>query len=105
MSKRITWILACSVLGSIFSFNVQAFPVSSAPEQVTATDVVPVRGLCGLGFHRSAYGYCVRNGTPYVYPPPPVYAPPVYAPPAVYYAPRACAYGYHLGPYGRCYPY
>jgi hypothetical protein len=92
MSKNIASILAFGLLGSIFSFNVQAFPLSSPPPQVAAPEITLVRGFCGIGFHR-AYGYCVRNGTPYVYPPPVVVAPVV------------CPYGYQLGPYGRCYPY
>lgn len=84
------------MLGSIFSLSAHAFPVSSAPEQVAVPGITLVRGFCGLGFHRSPHGYCVRNG---------VYAPVVVAPPPVVVAPPVCPYGYHLGPYGRCYPY
>ncbi len=100
MSKKLALILGCTLLGSLLSFNSQAFPTSSAPAQVATPNVMLVRGLCGLGFRRGPYGYCVRNGTPYVYAPPVVVAPP-----AVVVAPRVCPYGYHLGPYGRCYPY
>jgi hypothetical protein len=96
MSKRTAAIVACAVLGSIFSFDVQAFPVASAPALSAAPDVMQVRGFCGLGFHR-AYGYCVRNGTPYVAPPMMV------APPMV--APAVCPFGYYFGPYGRCLHY
>lgn len=94
MSKRSALALVCSLLGSIFSLNGQALAVSSPPEHAGTLDVMPVRDFCGLGLHRSAYGYCVPNGTPYVYAPPVVVAPLVVA--------RACPYGYHLGPYGRC---
>ncbi len=116
MSKKFVRILACSLLGLVFPFNVQAFPVLSATEQVLAPDVTLVRGFCGLGFHRGPYGHCVRNGTSYLYPPP-AYAPPeLFAPLACPYgyfhlfpysgcfAP-ACTYGYYLGPYGQCFPY
>ncbi len=116
MSKKFALILACGVLGSTFSFNVQAFPVSSPPEQVTASDLTLVRGLCGLGFHRSPYGHCVRGGTSYMHLAP-VYATPEPASPlpcpngyfhlfpfSGCFAP-ACTYGYYLGPYGQCFPY
>ncbi len=116
MAKKLAFILACSVWGSTFSFNVHAFPVSSPREHVSAPDVTPVRGFCGLGFHRGPHGYCVRNATPHVYPPPVLAPPEVGTPlacPEGYYklfpydrclAP-ACTYGYYLGPHGQCYPY
>jgi hypothetical protein len=98
MSKRTAVIVACAVLGSIFSFSVQAFPVGSVPAQSAAPDVMQVRGFCGLGFHR-AYGYCVRNGTPYV-------APPVVVAPPVMVAPPVCPLGYYYSAsYGRCLHY
>ena len=101
MPKKLTLILACSLLASGFSFEAHAFPTSLPPEHVGTPDVIPVRDFCGLGFHRSPYGYCVRNGTPYVYPPPVVVAPP-----PVVIAPGVCPYGYHyVSRYGRCYPY
>jgi hypothetical protein len=116
MSKKFARILACGVLGSVYSVDVQAFPVSSPTEQVLAPDVTLVRGFCGLGFHRGPYGHCVRNGTSYVYPPP-VYATPDRVLPLACtngyfhlfpysgcFAP-ACTYGYYLGPYGQCFPY
>jgi hypothetical protein len=108
MSKKLALILACSVLVSSFSFNVQALPVLSVPAQTVAPDITLVRGFCGLGFHRGPYGYCVRNGTVYV-PPVVVAAPVVVAPsvvvPPVVVAPSVCPYGYYVGPYGRCLPY
>ena len=113
MAKKLAFILACSVWGSIFSFNVHAFPVSSPREHLAALDVTPVRGFCGLGFHRGPHGYCLRNATPHLYPPP-VYAPPeVPACPYGYFklfpydrcfAP-ACPSGYYLGQYGQCFRY
>ena len=97
MSRKLALILACSVLVSSFSFNVQALPVLSVPAQTAAPDITLVRDWCGLGFHRGPYGYCVRNGT--------VYAPPVVVVPPVIVAPRVvCPYGYYRGPYGRCLP-
>ena len=71
MSKRIASILICGALGLIFSSEVQAMPVSPAPAHAVTPLVTPVRGFCGLGFHRGPYGYCVRNGVPYGYLPPP----------------------------------
>ena len=96
---KIASILACVLAASTFSFNAQAFPGTIAP-QVATSDVIKVRGFCGLGAHRSAYGYCVPNGV-YVVPPPAYYvAPPVAAIPRV-----VCPYGYYYyAPYGRCVP-
>ncbi len=101
MSKTLALILGCGVLSSLLALNAHAFPLSPLPKQVETSDFTPVRDFCGLGFHRSVYGYCVRNGAPYVYPPAAVAPPPVVvAPPVV------CPYGYTYVPrYGRCYPY
>ena len=106
MIKKIVLMLICGALGSTFSFNVRALPISSTPSQARGPNITFVAGGCGIGFHRGPYGACLRNG---------VYAPVVVAPygtpvvvapygaPVV--APRpVCPYGYHLGPYGRCYP-
>ena len=103
MSKRCALILACGA--SLFSFSVQASPIHFARMQKTAPDIILVWDWCGLGFHRSPYGYCIRNGT--------VAVPPVaVAPSAVVVAPApvvapivatiVCPSGYYLGPYGRC---
>jgi hypothetical protein len=61
MSRGIALILACGA--SLFSFGVQASPIHFAPMQKAAPDIILVWDWCGLGFHRSAYGYCIRNGT------------------------------------------
>jgi len=120
MSRTLALILACGLLVSLFSSDVQALPALSVTAQTVAPNITLVRGFCGLGFHRGPYGYCVRNGTVYV--PPVVVAPaaPVVVAPAapvvlapaapVVVAPAApvpvvCPYGYYLGPYGRCLPY
>jgi hypothetical protein len=66
MSKKFALIFAYGVLGSIFSFNVQAFPVLSPPEVVAAPDVELVRDFCGPRFHRDPWGHCVRDGTPLI---------------------------------------
>jgi hypothetical protein len=101
MSKAAS-ILTCALMASIFSFNAYAFPGSPA-HQVAASDIIEVRGFCGLGFHRGPYGACVPNGVPYGYIAPVVVAP--YVPPVVV-APRVvCPYGYYFyAPYGRCVP-
>jgi hypothetical protein len=100
MMTRVS-ILACGILVSVFAGGVQALPMAPAPVHVTAPEVLQVRGFCGLGFHRGAYGYCVRNGVPYGYAAP---APVIVAPP-VMVAPRVCPYGYTYAPaYGACVP-
>jgi hypothetical protein len=101
MLKAIS-MLACGVAASIVSFQVQAFPIASA--HAPTSEVLQVRGFCGLGFHRGPYGYCVRNGVPYGYVAPGYVAPVVVAPP-VAVAPRVCPYGWVFAPaYGRCVP-
>jgi len=100
--SKITLIFGCGLVASTFSFSAHAFPGPSAP-RMPASDVVQVRGFCGLGFHRGPYGGCVPNGVPYGYVAPVVVAP--YAAPVVV-APRiACPYGYYYyAPYARCVP-
>ena len=105
MSRGFALILACGA--SLFSFGVQASPIPFAPMQKAAPNIILVWDWCGLGFHRSAYGYCIRNGTVAVAPvvevaPSPVVVvpPPVVVPAVV--APIVCPSGYYLGPYGRC---
>ena len=71
MSNKLAMISACTVLGSLLTFNVQAFPVSTAPEQAATPAVTLVRDFCGLNFHRGPDGYCVRNEAFYIYPPAP----------------------------------
>jgi hypothetical protein len=107
MSRRLALILACGA--SLFSFGVQASPVHFAPMQKAASNIILVWDWCGLGFHRSVYGYCIRNGTvavpPVVVTPAPEVvtpAPVVVAPAPVVVAPIVCPTGYVLGPYGRC---
>ena len=104
MSRRFALILACGAL--LFSFGVQASPIVFAPMQKTASDVILVWDWCGLGFHRSVYGYCVRNGTvavaPMVVTPSPTIVVPAPAVVAPVVAPIVCPTGYYLGPYGRC---
>ena len=105
MSRGFALILACSA--SLFSFGVHASPIL-APMQQTASDVILVWDWCGLGFHRSVYGYCIRNGTvaapPVVVPSPVEVVPaPVVIEPSPVVAPAlVCPSGYYLGPYGRC---
>jgi hypothetical protein len=107
MSKGFALILACGA--SLLSFGVQASPILFPSMQKAASNIILVWDWCGLGFHRSVYGYCIRNGTVAV---PPVVvtaapevvtpAPVVVAPSPVVVAPIVCPTGYYLGPYGRC---
>jgi hypothetical protein len=76
---KIALILACCLVGSIFSFDAQALPVSPVRTQVAAFDVTLVRGSCGLGLHRGPRGDCVPNGEPYDH----VFGVPYVAPPTV----------------------
>jgi hypothetical protein len=97
MSKLAT-ILSVLVAASIFSPSAQAFPPPSA--QRVESEVILVRGFCGLGAHRGPYGYCVPNGVVVVAPPAYYVAPPVAVMPSV-----VCPYGYYYyAPYGRCVP-
>jgi len=101
--SKIASILACGVAVLIFSFEVQAFPGSPARIPVASPEVIPVRGFCGLGFHRGPYGYCVRNGMPYGYVGPVVVAPAVVAAPVVVAPRMVCPYPYYYSPgYGGC---
>jgi hypothetical protein len=89
--------LIASLMSVLFLFDAQAFPALPVLQMGTS-DIVQVRGFCGLGFHRGPYGGCVRNGVPYGYVPPVVVAP---APVVV--APVVCPFGYVYSPrYGRC---
>ena len=90
MCRGFALILACGA--SLFSFGVQASPIF-APMQKAASDIILVWDWCGLGFHRSVYGYCIRNGTvamaPVVVTPSPVVIAP--APVVARVLPRLCA--------------
>jgi len=114
MPRRFALILAFGA--SLFSFGVQASPIQLPPMQKAGSDIILVWDWCGLGFHRSVYGYCVRNGT-VVVAPPVVESPTVVVPsptvvvpspevvvpsPVVVAPPIVCPSGYYLGPYGRC---
>jgi hypothetical protein len=113
MSNKLAVILACSLMGSLVAFNVQAVPVSTLPEQAATTTVTLVRDYCGLNFHRGPDGYCVGNDAFYIYPPAPLQVvAPLGCPDGFYlgpdgrcFAPLACTNGYYLGPYGQCFPY
>lgn len=99
MSKIASFVLF-GLLASIISSETRAVPVSPAAIKSEKTEVVVVRDFCGLGAHRSAYGYCVPNGV-VVVPPPAYYV----APPLVAVPPVVCPYGYYYYvPYGRCVP-
>jgi hypothetical protein len=115
MPNKLAIISACSLLGSLLAFNVEAFPVSPAPQQAATSAVTLVRDFCGLNFHRGPDGYCERNEAFSIYPPAP---PPLQvvaplgcpdgfylAPDGRCFAPLACPNGYYLGLYGQCFPY
>jgi hypothetical protein len=102
---KVASVVVCGVMASFLACEARAFPVASVSARITTPDVLQVRDFCGLGFHRDIYGYCVRNGVPYVAPGPVVVAPPLVVAPAVVVAPRVCPYGYVWAPaYGRCVP-
>jgi hypothetical protein len=72
MSKLASILTCCVAL--MVSFQAQAFPASSVPARMTASDVTLVKGGCGSGFHRDIDGECIANrywdhGLPYVEPP------------------------------------
>ena len=46
---------------SLMTFQAQAFPVSPVSPAGASSDIVQVRGGCGLGWHRGPYGGCRRN--------------------------------------------
>jgi hypothetical protein len=97
MSKK-ALVLACSVAATAFTFEAQALPGVPGHFPAATPDITPVRGFCGLGFHRGPYGNCVRNGVPYGYAGSVVVAPPVVVAPRV-----VCPYPYHYSPsYGGC---
>jgi hypothetical protein len=66
--------LAAGVMAT--ASGAQAFPASSTLQRPDG-EVIQVRNLCGLGWHRGPYGVCRRNGVPY-------YGPYAYAPPPPY---------------------
>jgi hypothetical protein len=114
MSNKFALMFVCSILGSLFSFNVHAFPISPPPESVGTPAVTLVHGFCALNYHRGADGHCVSNGPFYTYPPstPTQMFAPLGCPYGFYLgldgrcsAPIACTNGYYLGPYGQCFPY
>jgi hypothetical protein len=96
MSRKLALTVVGALAGLLMSFSAQAVPASSTSAQIDRSGITLVAGGCGIGFHRSVYGYCVRNGY-YAPPPPPAY----YAPPGL----LTCPYPYRLGPYGRCIPW
>ena len=115
MASKFALILGSCLLGWVFSFAAYALPAAPL-KQATAPDVTLVRGICGLGFHHSPHGYCIRNDASTVYARPMYPTPDLVTPLACpdggfqlfpytgCFAP-ACPYGYYLGPYGQCFPY
>jgi len=87
---------------ALASFEVQALPISHPLSGSAFSDVTPIAGGCGVGWHRGPAGICVRNvvGAPLVVAPA---APVVVAPAApVVVAPRVCPRGFRLTRRGVC---
>ena len=107
MSKNIASILVCGVLGSVFSFNAQALPLSPAPNQEAGSMSRRWPADVGSAFTAvpTAAVFAMASYAPVVVAP---YAAPVvvgsYGAPVVV-VPHGCPYGYHYGAYGRRYPY
>jgi hypothetical protein len=58
-------------LGAAFAlttFAADAMPIAPLVPH-SSDDVIQVRGLCGLGWHRGPWGECRRNGVVYAYGP------------------------------------
>jgi hypothetical protein len=73
-------MMAAVFVFAMFTGAAQAMP--SAPVEPPHTDVIPVAGGCGPGWHRGPNGGCLRN----------------FADPAAH----ACPRGFHIGPNGGC---
>lgn len=56
MSRNIASFLVVGALGSLVGFSAQALPMSLAPIHAIRSDITPVAGGCGIGFHRGVYG-------------------------------------------------
>jgi hypothetical protein len=71
--RKLLWSAAIALAITATASAAQASP--AAPQIENPNDnIVKVRDLCGLGWHRGPYGYCRPNGTGYG--PYPVYGPP-----------------------------
>ncbi|HWL30695.1 MAG TPA: hypothetical protein VNQ50_01045 [Xanthobacteraceae bacterium] len=61
MMKKLSLVVAAGALALMFMPGAQAM----TPAPITSsTDVIQVAQGCGPGFHRGAYGRCVRNRAP-----------------------------------------
>jgi hypothetical protein len=78
-------VLSAATAAALAASSAPAAPISPNIAR-PAGELVPVRGFCGLGWHRGYYGVCVPNGAPF-------YGPYGYAPPPMRCWWIATAYG------------
>jgi len=79
--------LVAAVGFALAAVSANAAPTVPPPTVPEASNVMPVAGGCGRGFHRNYRGYCVRNWRP------------SYRPYGYYYRPYYRPYGYYGGGY------
>ena len=60
-------ISALSAMFALTTYGAHALPMS--PPSRDSSNIIQVRGLCGLGWHRGPWGECRRNGVVYAYGP------------------------------------
>jgi len=66
MQKSLQLLLTAAVAAAALATASAAQAVPAAPPIRQANgNLVPVRGLCGFGWHRGYYGECRPNGTGY----------------------------------------
>jgi hypothetical protein len=60
-------IAAITIVAALTASSAQAFPVES--NATSSNEIIEVRQLCGLGWHRGPWGGCRPNGYRYAYRP------------------------------------
>jgi hypothetical protein len=67
-TPRLCRVVALSAAFALTTLGANAMPISPLT-QPSSDDIVQVRGLCGLGWHRGPWGECRRNIVVYAYGP------------------------------------